>query len=74
MNENGSYVTRAELKAHLDPMKEDIGEIKEGVQTLLLERAGHQALAKSKRLLSDRVIAWGALCAAVLSGAGIWLH
>lgn len=29
MDENGRYVTRAELMAHLVPMREDIGEIKD---------------------------------------------
>lgn len=28
MENNGGYVTRAELRAHLDPMKEDIHEIR----------------------------------------------
>ena len=42
--ENGNYVTRAELKAHLDPMKSDIHEIHGDVKTLLLAHAGDVAL------------------------------
>ena len=44
MSENGTYVTRAELKAHLDPMRQDISEIHADVKTLLLAHAGEVAV------------------------------
>ena len=31
---NGSYVSRAELTAHLEPMREDIREIKQDVKAI----------------------------------------
>lgn len=67
MNENGSYVTRAELSAHLTPIRQDIGEIKDGVQALLLDQAGREAIRKSKRKVSDRVLAYTAIIGALVA-------
>lgn len=49
MPENGSYVTRAELSAHLTPMREDITEIKKDVKTMLTAQAGWRGAADARR-------------------------
>lgn len=45
------YVTRAELKAHLDPMRTDIKEIRSDVKSLLGSQAGGQALSAWNKFL-----------------------
>ena len=45
MTVNGSHVTRAELDAHLLPMREDISEIRDDVKTLLRSDAKHEGMA-----------------------------
>lgn len=72
--ENGTYATRAELNAHLTPMKSDIAEIKADVKSLLLARAGSSAVADRRRFFSDRVLATGALIVALGSSLAAWIH
>jgi hypothetical protein len=44
MTTNGNYVTRAEMTAHISPMKEDITEMKADIKTLLKRDAGRKAI------------------------------
>ena len=67
MSENGSLVSRAEMKAHLDPMREDIREIKQDVKTLIIAQVGAQAIQSAKKDKGARKIAWGGLIVAGLS-------
>lgn len=70
--ENGNYVTRAELKAHLDPMKSDISEIHADVKTLLLAQAGDTAIEAKARDGGARKLALSGLIVYVISlGVGI---
>lgn len=73
MTENGNYVTRAELKAHLDPMKNDIAEIKGDVKTLVVAQAKEAAVSIWQRRLSTRALSWGALIVGALSPLA-WTH
>lgn len=43
--DTSGFVSRAELKAHLDPMRSDISEVKGDVKTLLQRSAGSKAVA-----------------------------
>lgn len=43
--ENGHHVTRAELEAHLKPIREDVSEIRTDVKSLLASQAGQSALS-----------------------------
>lgn len=70
---NGSYVTRAELKAHLDPMKSDITEIKGDVKTLVLAQAGQKAVSTLRMRFSTRALSWAALIVGALSPLA-WTH
>jgi hypothetical protein len=49
MTENGDNVTRAELMAHLNPIKSDIWEIKSDVKILLRNDAGTIAVSNWKK-------------------------
>lgn len=70
--ENGNYVTRAELQAHIVPMKEDIAEIHTDVKALLLAQAGDTAVEAKARDGGARKLALGGLLVYVLSlGVGI---
>lgn len=60
MSEN-EYVSRAELTAHLDPMKEDIAEIKGDVKSVLLVQAGTRAVEMKMKDHGARKIALGSL-------------
>lgn len=65
MTENANYVTRAELKAHLDPMREDIKAVGVDVKVLLLRSASTRAVGavgwRTVSILST-------LCAGILAG------
>jgi hypothetical protein len=61
VSENGNNVSRAELQAHLDPIRATLWEVKADVKTLLLRQAASQGAVKEKRVLSDRRLAWGAI-------------
>jgi hypothetical protein len=67
---NGNYVTRAELKANLDPMRNDITEIKGDVKTLLAREAGATAVRHFKERSNGVHIARGTLYLSVLSLLG----
>ena len=69
----GNYVTRAELKAHLDPITGDVHEIKGDVKKLLMRDAGESAVAKRSRFISTRLLSWGALLVGALSPVA-WTH
>lgn len=60
MSENGTYVTRAELKATVEPMREDISEIKTDVKTLLTARAGQAALNRFAARVGTAAVALSA--------------
>lgn len=47
--ENGSYVTRAELRAHLEPIREDVAEIRTDVKSLLGFQAASAAISSWQR-------------------------
>ena len=59
MTQNGGYVTRAELNAHIGPMKEDIAEIKDDVKTLLRSRDGGYAVAGLMRWIVPVIASLG---------------
>lgn len=65
--ENGNHVTRAELKAHLDPMRADIREIKEIVTGLRDKEVGDAAVAVSAKDNGARRVALVAVAASFLS-------
>lgn len=52
MTENGNYVTRAELKATVEPMRSDLTEVKADVKTLLAAQAGSRAVSGLLRHVS----------------------
>lgn len=71
MTDNGGYVSRAELKANLDPMREDIHEIRSDVSEIRTALgAGPRWLGARANAVVDKLlptaIALGALW--VLSG------
>lgn len=68
MNDNGSLVSRAELKAHLDPMRSDINEIKQDVKTLIIAQVGAQAINTAQKDMGARRLGWGALVASGIGG------
>lgn len=68
MTEN-EYVTRAELTAHLDPMKEDIAEIKSDVKSVLLVQAGTRAVEMKMKDHGARKIAYGSIFLYLISAA-----
>lgn len=68
MNDNGSLVSRAELKAHLDPMRSDINEIKQDVKTLIIAQVGAQAINTAQKDMGARRLGWGALIASAIGG------
>lgn len=70
---NGSVVSRAELKAHLDPMRSDITEIKGDVKALLLANAVDRAASTRRRRFSDRTLAYVGIFVAALAPLA-WLH
>jgi hypothetical protein len=45
---SSSPVTRAELAAHLEPMRDDIKSIKDGVDVLLLDKAARDAVERER--------------------------
>lgn len=63
MTTNGSYVSRAEMREALDPMREDIGEIKNDVKALLLNDAARSGanLARNKWIESRRFLITAAI-------------
>ena len=63
MTENGSYVPRAELKATVEPMRDDIAEVKADVKTLLKRDAGAQAVSG---LLRHATMVIGTVCAGIV--------
>ena len=69
---NGNYVSRAELSAHLEPMKADIHEIKETVQYLRSDHDTVQGAAGANRRASDRRLTLYAVGAAIVSAAA-WI-
>lgn len=75
MEGNGSYVTRAELAAHIQPMRDDIKEIGDDVKKLLREQGALDAKAEASKDISARV--WGrlAFAAAVIGDIAtiVWL-
>lgn len=55
--DNGDKVTRAELQAHLDPMKEDISEIRKDVEGIRLAMgAGPRWLGNRANNIIDKVL------------------
>lgn len=52
---NGNFVTRAELAAHLNPLREDVTEIREDVKALLASQAASRALTIWNRFLVGTV-------------------
>lgn len=67
MTENGSYVTRAELNAHLGPLRDDLHDIKTDVKKLLAAQAGGQTVSSWNRFLVGTVIAFAGLAVAAIS-------
>lgn len=66
--ENGSYVTRAEMRANLDPIKADIKEIKDDVKSLLREGAARDAVDHvAEFTISRRVSLYAVLAAALIT-------
>lgn len=41
-----TFVTERELNAHLEPIRNDLGEVKADVKSLLLAHAGQRAVSK----------------------------
>lgn len=66
--ENGNYVTRAEMQAHLAPMRDDISEIKGDVKSLLASNAGSRAVT---RLLQFGVVVGSSMLGAIATL--VWL-
>lgn len=66
MEQNG-YVRRPELDAHLEPIREDVAEIKKDVKSLLLAHAEQQGAQAATKDRKARYLAVGAL---VLTGIG----
>jgi len=71
--ENGNYVTRAELSAHLTPMRSDISEIKGDVKTLLARDAGVQAVSKYRRIITSHRLSWFAIFVSILTAVSFHL-
>lgn len=68
MTDNGSYVTRAELAAHLGPMREDVQEIRDDVKSLLASQARTDAKAEVSRDSGARRLGWGGLVMGCIGG------
>jgi len=61
------YVTDRELTAHLEPMKSDIRDLKDGMETVVAYVNQQKGAKAVSRRLTDRRIAVVALGGAVLS-------
>jgi hypothetical protein len=64
---NGSYVSRAELAAHLGPMKSDIREIRDDIKTFVSSSQNSSWLGDRGRALVNAVVP------AVISGGAVYL-
>lgn len=77
MPSENDFVTRAELKAHIDPMKDDIHEIHTDVKTLLLAHAGEVAVEARVKDTGARRMALAMLILYLVSatiGVAAYLH
>lgn len=70
---SADWVTERELQAHLDPMKQDIKEMKADVKTLVVAKAEERGKVLWLRGISTRMLAWGALIAGAISPY-LWKH
>jgi hypothetical protein len=67
-DENGGYVTRAELAAHLNPMRDDISEIREDVHEIRTALgAGPRWLGARANSVIDKLLP------TLLALAAVWL-
>lgn len=69
---NGSYVSRAELTAHLGPMKDDIAEMKGDLKTLLAQESAGWLGARGQKI-ADQIMA-GGLAAVVAAGVTLLIR
>lgn len=69
MVENGSHVTRAELEAHMAPLRSDIREIKGDVKTLIEANAAGRAVSGYQRFIFGTIGVGGFGAVATL----VWL-
>ena len=72
-SENGNYVTRAELRAHLDPMKSDISDIAEDVRFVRDAYIAERAVEKSSKDRGARRIGLTSLAIAA-AGSLYWVQ
>lgn len=70
MNTNGSYVTRAELSAHLGPIRDDLSEVKGDVKMLLAGQAQQVGESQYGRRVTDRTLAMLAIVVAAAGSLG----
>lgn len=68
MTENGSTITRAELNAHLEPMRDDIREVKSDVKALLVVVTATQAAKEDRRTRFSSIVAASSVVAILISG------
>ena len=66
---NGSFVSRAELAAHLEPIRDDVKEIRDDVKSLLRSQAASSALSSWNRFL------FGTVCVGLIGAVAtlVWL-
>lgn len=70
---NGTHVSRAEMREALNPIREDVKEIRGDVKALLLTQAAIQGAQAATKDRVGRYISFAALVfAAVASVGGFW--